>query len=493
MKILLAAAEVNPFAKTGGLADVTEALPIEWDNLGHEAIVVMPKHKIINTNMHKFQRTDMSLEIKMGFSIEKCGVWQGKFPNSNAKVYLIEHDDYFHRDGIYGDPHEYFDNDRRFIFFSRSVFELAKELKFKPDILHAHDYHTAFCMPFLSSIYRKEEFFKKTAGVFTIHNLAYQGKYNPYRAMDFSSFGMKEFYPNSWFEHDGLVNSLKIGILFADKVTTVSPNYAQEIRMPYYSESLQDVLNEKGADLIGVLNGVFYEEWSPEKDEFIYNNYTPDKLEIKKQNKYEFLKGEGLREDDDFDIPLFGMVTRLTEQKGIDILKEKLEFYIENKKIRFAIIGSGEQQYMDYFQYLKWKYPKQAFVNIGYDNIHAHRIIACSDFLMVPSRFEPCGLTQMYALKYATIPLVRETGGLADTVEEYLPETQKGTGFVFQNYDKDDLFYAVDRSLSLYKDKRHWDKIRANATKKDFSSERSAKEYLQVFGWALEKVAMIKK
>lgn len=489
MKILLAATEVNPFAKTGGLADVTEALPIEWDKFGHEVAVVMPKHKAVNTELHGFEKTPLSLEIPMGFATEKCGVWEGKFPNSNAKVYLIEHEDYFHRDGIYGDPDDYFDNDRRFIFFSRSVFELAKAINFQPDLIHAHDYHTAFCMPFLSSVYRKDDdFFKNTAGVFTIHNLMYQGKFNPYRAMDFSGFGMKEFYPNSWFEHDGLVNSMKIGILFADKVTTVSPNYAQEIRMPYYSESLQNVLNEKGADLIGILNGVFYNEWSPENDEYIYTNYTPEELHIKKQNKYEFLKGEGLKEGDDFDIPLFGMVTRLTEQKGIDILKEKLEYYLDNYKIRFTILGSGQPEYMDYFNYLKWKYPKRAFINIGYDNMHAHRIISCSDFLLVPSRFEPCGLTQMYALKYATIPIVRETGGLADTVEEYLPDTKSGTGFVFQNYDKDDFGYAVDRALSIYKDKKHWDIIRANATEKDFSSERSAESYIEVFDWALDKI-----
>lgn len=488
MNIIINAFEVSPFAKTGGLADVTYSLASEFDALGHNVIVIMPKLKSINVTSHKFERLNYKLEIQMGFSTEYAAILEGKVPNSNAKVYLVEHDEYYSRDSIYGSPEEYMDNDRRFIFLSRAVFEVAKVLDFTPDVIHAHDYHTAFTLAFLKSFYKFEERFSKCAGVFTIHNLSFQGKYNPYRVMDFSSFGMKEFYEGSWFEKDGVVNCMKVGIMFADKITTVSPNYANEIRMAYYSEGLQDVLNDRGGDLIGVLNGVYYPDWNPTTDSRIAHNYTPKTIDKKKKNKYDFLKSFGLKESDNLDMPLFGMVSRLTEQKGIDIIKDKLDYYLENKNIRFLLLGSGQQDYVEFFNYLKWKYPKNAFIHIGYDESLAHRIFASSDFIMVPSRFEPCGLTQMYALKYGTIPLVRATGGLVDTVSEYNTETKKGTGFVFNNFHKDDFAYALERALSVYYSSEDWEKLKQNAMEEDFSSVRQAIDYIDVFEWALEKV-----
>lgn len=488
MNIIINAFEFSPFAKTGGLADVTKSLASEFDALGHNVLVVLPKLKTINTTEYNFKKLDIKLEIQMGFINEYAAVWEGYVPNSKAKVVLIEHNEYYNRDSIYGSPDEYMDNDRRFIFLSRAVFEVAKALDFTPDIIHAHDYHTAFTLAFLKSFYKHDPRFSKTAGVFTIHNLAFQGKYNPYRVMDVSTFGMKEFYDGSWFEKDGVVNCMKVGIMFADKITTVSPNYANEIKMSYYSEGMQDVLNQKSGDLIGVLNGVYYPDWNPETDLLIAKNYNEKSLETKKINKIHFLQSYGLRESDNYDLPLIGMVSRLTEQKGIDIIKEKLEYYIENRGIRFALLGAGQHDYVEFFNYLKWKYPKNAFINIGYDEALAHRIFASSDFIIVPSRFEPCGLTQMYALKYGTIPIVRATGGLVDTVYEYNPESNSGTGFVFQNFHKDDFAYALERALSTYYNSDHWNSIRLNAMKEDFSSVKQAERYLEVFNWALEKV-----
>ena len=488
MNILVASAEVAPFAKTGGLADITAFLPKDWLKFGQNPIIMLPKYGFINTDYYGFKPTDIVLYVPVSNWIEFARLWYGTLPDSNVPVYLIENQDYFLRGGIYGEPKEYEDNDRRFIFYSRAVFEAAKALNFSPDIIHAHDFHAAFTMAFLKSQYRFDPLFSKTAGVYTIHNLAYQGWFNPSRAMTLSTFGMGEFYTGSWFERFGSVNSMKVGLMFSDKITTVSPSYAYEIRLPYYSEGLQDILNLRGADLIGILNGVDYSEWSPENDNLLYKKYTEKNIEDKLINKYSFLKDNGLTDSDDLDLPLIGMVSRLTEQKGIDILIYKLEEMIANNRFRFALLGSGEHRYESYFNYLKWKYPKQVFVTIGYNNQLSHRLIASCDFLTLPSRFEPCGLTQMYALKYGTIPIVRSTGGLADTVHEYMPKTGKGNGFVFLNYNADDFNYGIRRAIDVYNNKFHWDIIRRNAMNEDNSSTRSAFEYLKVFNWALEKV-----
>lgn len=489
MNILLATAEAAPFAKAGGLADIAAALPIEWNKYGQNTIVVMPKYGFINVHEYGLTPTDITIVVPMGYWQEYARIWFGKLPNSEVPVYLVEHNIYFDRRGIYGDPNEYGDNDRRFIFFSRAVFEVAKALNFAPDIIHAHDFHTAFTMAFLKSFYNHDPLFASTAGVYTIHNLAYQGKFNPERAMLYSGFGNKEFYPGSWFEHYGTVNAMKTGIMFADKITTVSPTYAKEIRMPYYSEGLQDVLNHRGADLIGVLNGVYYDEWSPDHDKTLYRSYSINSFkEGKVENKRNFLIEMGVHNETEISKPLIAMVSRLTEQKGVDLILNKIESYISRGEILFTLLGTGETRYVDFFNYLKWKYPGKALINIGYNNTLSHRILAASDYFIMPSRFEPCGLTQMYALRYGSIPIVRMTGGLNDTVEEYVPETGSGTGYLFYQYNADDFAYAIRRALSIYNVDPHWDMVRHNAMDKNFSSNKSAIEYLKVFKWALEKI-----
>ncbi|MGB9852331.1 MAG: glycogen synthase [Candidatus Kapaibacteriota bacterium] len=489
MNILVASAELAPFAKAGGLADVVESLSIEWAKLGHNCVVVIPKYQFIDTDYWGFVPTDLILYVPISHWTEFARLWVGCIPNTQIKVYLVENQDYFARPGIYGNPNEYADNDRRFIFFSRAVMETAKAIDFTPDIIHSHDYHTAFTMAFLKSQYRSDPRFSRTAGVYTIHNLAYQGIFDPNRAMEFSTFGMKEFYPGSWFEHNGAVNAMKVGIMFADKITTVSPNYANEIRLPYFGEGLHDVLAHRGADLIGILNGVNYSEWAPENDANLFQRYGIDNLDEGKQiNKIELLKLFGVPESDNYDLPLIGIVSRLTEQKGLDLITYCLENHLQNNWFRFIILGSGEKRYEDYFRYLQWKFPTKALVQIGYSNTLAHRLIAGSDFILLPSRYEPCGLTQMYALRYGTVPIVRFTGGFVDTVEEYNPETKTGTGFTFYQYNADDLSYAIKRAFDIYRIEPHWTAIRKNGMRKDFSSERTALDYLKVFEWALEKI-----
>ena len=489
MNILLASAEVTPLAKAGGLADVAATLPVEWKKAGHNPIVIIPKYSLIDPYHYGFEPLPQVLYVPMGNWTEFARMWKGYLPNSDVPCYLIENNDYFWRDGgIYGNPNEYADNDRRFIFFSRAVFEAAKALDFTPDVIHAHDYHAAFTMAFLKTHYRNDPRFARTAGVYTIHNLAYQGWFEPQRAMELAGYDMGHFYRGSWFEKNGAVNAMKTGIMFADKITTVSPTYSKEIRWDYYGEGMQDILNIRGGDLIGILNGVDYSEWNPETDPMIYKNYSIDSIKDKKTNKYEFLKQMGLPDDADFDLPLIGMVSRLAEQKGIDILMKRLETYLFHSNFRFALVGSGEQRYVEYFNYLAWKYPNRIFVYIGYNNQLAHRLICGSDFLMLPSRYEPCGLTQMYALKYGTIPIVRSTGGLADTVFEYVPERHQGNGFLFINYHHKDMEFSVNRALEVYHNKSYWAEVCKNAMEYDFSSKRTGDEYLQVFNWALEKV-----
>lgn len=488
MNILVATAEVSPLAKAGGLADVASFLPNEWEKFGHNPVVVLPKYSHIHEGYYGFYPTDKIIYVPMAEWTEFARLWTGFLPGSKVPVYLVENNDYFNREGIYGNPNEYQDNDRRFIFFSRAVLETAKAIGFKPDILHAHDYHAAFSLAFLKTHYRNDPYFSHCAGVFTIHNLAYQGWFNGPRALNYAQIGLDQLYPGSWFEKFGQVNAMKTGIMFADKITTVSPTYSHEIRNDYFGEGLQNELNQRSGDLVGILNGVYYSEWNPEEDKMIYQNYNQDNLYLKQENKRLFLNERGVSDWADWELPLVGIVSRFAEQKGIDILMWKMDEYLGNNTFRLAVLGSGEQRYEDYFKYLKWKYPGRIVLEVGYNNALSHKIIAASDFFLMPSRYEPCGLTQMYALRYGTIPIVRSTGGLADTVFEYNPNNGKGTGFLFNNYNAEDMAYAIHRALQAYHSDSHWQMIRQNAMNEDFSSTKTAIEYIKVFNWALEKV-----
>ena len=487
MNILIASAEVTPLAKAGGLADVVGFLPVEWLKFGQRAIVMIPKYRSIDVLHYNFERTGIKLAVPMDYWTEYAELWSGKLPGTNVPVYLIDAPEYFDRPGIYGNPDGYLDNDRRFIFFSRAVFSAAKAINFYPDIIHAHDYHAAFTMPFLKTHYAHDTTFSHAAGVFTIHNLAYQGIIDPVRALKLAGFSQNDFFPGSWLEWHNAVNTMKLGIMFADKITTVSSTYANEIKMTEFGEGLQPELNYRGGDLIGILNGANYNEWNPETDKYLFKKYNLESIADKKVNKYELLKSYGLNESDNFDLPLVCMITRLAEQKGVDILKWKLEQWLAEGKMRFFMLGSGEKEYEDFFRYLNWKYPRHCLTYFGYNNELAHQLNAGADYLLMPSRFEPCGLTQMYALKYGTLPIVHQTGGLADTVREYNPVSGLGEGFSFLHYNADDMAYAVRRALEIYGSEPNWSIARKNAMNVNFSTAQSALEYLKVFNWALHR------
>ncbi len=489
MRILTISAEVTPFAKAGGLGDVAASLPKAWEELGHESIVVIPKYGHIDCEKHSIQPTDIIVAVPIGTWTEYARLWIGTLPDSGVKVYLLQNSDYFDREGIYGNPDGFTDNDRRFIFLARAAFETARTLGFKPDIIHAHDNHTALAMPMLKINYANDSFLNEAAGVFTIHNMVYQGLYDSQKAIQFMGLHRRHFFKGSWFEQYGALNSLKAGIMFSDKVTTVSPTYAHEVRWTKSGENLQDSLHARASDLIGVLNGVDYTEWDSKTDKLIYENYSAKTIERKEYNKQHLLADFGLNTREISDgLPLVGMVTRLTPQKGIDLLERGLDHFLKNNLMRVVLLGSGESRYEDVLRSLAKKYPRRALVQIGYNNTLSHKITAASDFFLVPSRFEPCGLTQMYALKYGTIPIVRSTGGLADTVMEYDAGTGYGTGFLFQQFSAAEFRTAIGRAISHYRIKPHWDIIRNNAMTQNFSSLISAQNYINVFHWALEKV-----
>ena len=491
MNILLCAAEVAPFAKAGGLGDVAAALPKAWATLGHTPVVMLPKYGHIDVKKWGIEPTQIVISVPVGTWMEYARLWTAKLPGSEAPVYFIQNADYFDRPGIYGNPDGFTDNDRRYLFFSRAVFEAAKALGFRPDIIHAHDNHTGFVPAFLASFYRRDPFFARTASVFTIHNMAYQGVFEPRRAMELSGFGTRSFYRGSWFEHDGAVNSMKTGIMFSEKITTVSPTYAHEIRWSDFGEGLQKALDSRAGDLVGVLNGVDYSEWNPVLDMNLPAQYTPDTLARKEDVKARFLVSRGLTEREARQhVPLIGMVSRFTAQKGVEMFEKTLESFLAKGQLRVAILGSGERRYEDFFRYIARKFPRRAFVTIGYDTPLSHYIIAASDFLAVPSLFEPCGLTQLYALKYGTVPIVRATGGLADTVDEYDALKMTGTGFLFDRFDRKEFSAAVRRALIAYRFQPHWNQLRQNGMARNFSSEVSAANYLNVFSWALQKIGV---
>ena len=488
MNILQVAAEMAPFAKVGGLADMTGALPKAWTANGHKVLPVLPLYGTIDVETFGITQTDLIITVPFGTWTEYATVFSGVIPGTDIVTYFLRSSDYFDRPGIYGYQDGFADNDRRFIFLCRAAFELARALEFIPDVVHAHDYHTAPTMPMLAIHYRNDPFFTHTAGVYTIHNMAYQGVYDAQRAMEFCGFSAKDFYEGSWFEHGGVFNAMKTGIMFADKVTTVSPTYAQEIRWTEEGMGMQPALQRRAADLVGILNGIDLHTWSPDNDNDIPIPYTNDSLNKKEVDKRALLLLAGLPLERAADnIPLVGMVTRLTQQKGISLVTEVLEQFIASNRMRLIILGSGEERFENFFKGLSDRYPQNVFVGMGYSEVYSHRIQAGSDFLLMPSLFEPCGLTQMFALTYGTIPIVRAIGGLNDTVQDYDPLTQQGTGIRFHQFNATELRIAIEKALRVYNLEPHWSAIRKNAMSNDFSIENTGRQYIEVFGWARER------
>ena len=477
-RVLFVASEVVPFAKSGGLADVAGALPKALAKAGHEVIVVMPRYYVIDKS--KLQHVPGPLGVPMGSLGELwAGVYESKLPGSDVKIYFIDHEGFFGRKGLYADENHvsYSDNDNRFIFLSKAAMQLAKKLRFKPHIIHANDWHTATIPVLRNTKYLYDPDFADAATVLTIHNLHYQGHF--YKgAMDVLEVGWEHFTPEELEEFDG-VNFLKGGITHADAVTTVSRQYAREIQTSEYGWGLDGHIRRHKEKLYGILNGVDYEEWSPAVDPYIAKKYDADDLSGKAVCKRTLQKEFGLPERDK--VPLIGFIGRFVDQKGIGLIASVMH-EIVRMDVQVVFLGSGEKWAEGFFSEVAAKYPDKVGTWVGYNNALAHKIEAGCDLFLMPSLFEPCGLNQIYSLRYGTLPIVRGTGGLEDTIQNYIPETREGNGFKFYEPSPDAFFNTLSWAVDVwYNDKEGFAKLQQNAMKARFGWEEAASAYSRLY------------
>ena len=484
MKILMISSEAVPFAKSGGLGDAVSALAIALARLGHDVRLLMPRYYFIPRE--DLVAIEGPMGVPMGREEHWTSIYSSFLPSSEVPVYFMDFEEYFGRTGVYGlsSQSEYPDNPERFALLSRAAFQLCRKLGWTPDIMHAHDWPSSLVPVYLSTVERAGEF-SKTASVLTIHNLGYQGAYSK---SHFPSFGLEwSLFHGSGFEFHDDLNLLKAGITAADCLTTVSPTYAREIQTPAYGFGLDGLLRHRSRDLVGILNGVDGDIWNPERDGYIPARYSLADMAGKAVCKRALQEKFGLPADEK--APLIGMVARLTEQKGIGEMFGKgygaVQEICATMNAQFAVVGSGDAWCEDELKALSSRFPGFK-ARIGYDEGLAHLVEAGSDFYLMPSRYEPCGLNQMYSLRYGTLPIVHRTGGLADTVENYVQETGEGTGFMFDDLTPRALYNTVGWAVwAWYNRREHIEMMRIKAMTRIFSWEKSASEYTALYGRAL--------
>jgi starch synthase len=481
-KIFYVSSEVLPFVKTGGLAEVSGALPKALKELGHDIRVMMPNYRVVNER--KYTLRDVirlkDMDVEMRGKMVKANGKSAFLPDSKVQIYLLNFKQYFDRDGLYQDSagRDYPDNAERFSFFCRGCLETLKLLQWQPDIIHCHDWQTALIPVYLKTILKDDPFFKGTAVLLTVHNLACQGVFDP-SIVEVAGLPPDMFHPGSILELQGKVNFLKAGLMTADLISTVSQAYALEIQQnPESGMGLEGVLRSRSQSLVGTVNGVDYAEWNPETDTLIPHQYSASNLDPKVLNKQALLNQRGLTFDEE--IPLIGMVSSLNEQKGLDLLEQALDDMLA-QKLQMVILGAGEEKYQKLLTRFAKKYPRQLSVNLRSDKTLTHLIQAGADMFLMPSRIEPGGTGQLHAMRYGTIPIVRAIGGLEETVQNYDSRTESGTGFVFKKYEKDDLLKAIERALKVYHDKKRWTKLMKNAMRQDFSWKATAEKYVKLY------------
>jgi starch synthase len=479
MQVAFVASECDPFVKTGGLADVVGSLPLELAESGNRVCVILPYYRSIKQCGFEMEVFFKSMGVWMGTKEEWCAV--KKLKNSGSvEFYFIEFDEYFDREGIYCDSenNDYKDNSKRFAFFSRAALQFLKDVSFDPDVVHVHDWQTAPVCAYLKIWDWGNSNLKNAKSVLTIHNIGYQGVY-PADTYNYSGLGWENFVP-SIFEAHGAINFLKGGIHFADVVTTVSPTYAKETLYGKESCGMGPYLNGKGANYIGILNGVDYGRWDPSVDKLIPFNYDHKDLKGKKKCKKVLQEKFGLNIKGN--IPIIGVVSRFATQKGLDVLAQTIEAVLNSMVVQIVVLGSGDRDLEEYYSGLAQRMEGKAGCYIGYSNELAHLIEAGSDFFIMPSRYEPCGLNQIYSLRYGTLPIVRNTGGLADTVEQYNEQTGEGTGFKFDYLTPNSVYDTIGWAVSTYFDRpAHFKAMVKRAMKKDFSWKNSSKEYEKIY------------
>jgi len=484
LQVAIVAAEAVPFAQAGGLGDVIGALPLALERLGVDVRVLIPAHRPVNRV--SIEEIGPLEPIAMGTRKQPVSLWQSQLPNSSIPVYLVSNPAYFDRSGIYTDPvsgEGYPDNLERFAFFCKAVFPALQRVGFAPDVLHANDSQTALAIVYLQLWYRQSSFFAPTGSLYTIHNVAYQEVYSFER---FAATGLpfELTRPGGPFEFFGQFNLMKAAISYADVISTVSRQYAREIQSEEFGYRLEGVLQQRSSDLYGVLNGCDYNRWNPHTDALIPFRYGPDNLTGKARDK-EFLQRK-FNLPLTPDVPVVGIISRLADQKGFDLVLEAID-QILSLPLQMVLLGTGQRRYQDAFEQVGRRYPDRFGLHLGFNESLAHLIEAGSDLFLMPSRYEPCGLNQMYSLKYGTVPVVRHTGGLADTVADFDPATGQGNGFKFYLYHSQELVAALRRALDAYRDPEVWNRIRLHAMKSDFSWDASAAKYLELYAVVRKK------
>lgn len=473
MRIVMAASECAPYSKTGGLADVVGSLPPALAKLGHQVSVFVPRYR--QTKLEGPVKIIPSITVPFDDRYRFCSILDGGV-RDGVQIYFIDYPPFFDREGLYGTAiGDYPDNAERFALLCRAILEATKALG-RPDILHCHDWQTALIPILLNTLYAEDPVFERVPCVFTIHNLGYQGLFQPeilpllLLPWDLFTMTKLEFY--------GKVNFLKGAITSADFITTVSRKYAQEIQTSEYGFGLEGVLRARSGTVAGILNGVDYGEWSPETDTHIAANYSADDLSGKAVCKRALLKEFGLPEDTQ--LPVLGIVSRFAGQKGFDLIQQ-VSARLAREDLIVVALGTGDRDYEDMFRRLNKQYPQKFAVKIAFDNQLAHQIEAGADLFLMPSKYEPAGLNQLYSLKYGTVPIVRATGGLDDTVEQWDPVTRKGTGFKFREYSGEALLETVQMALAAFPDRETWRVLMRNGMVQDYSWDASAREYIRVY------------
>ncbi|QCX33357.1 glycogen synthase GlgA [Caloramator sp. E03] len=469
MKVIIAASEAVPFAKSGGLADVVGSLSPVLKNKGVDISVIIPQYKSIPKHLKDEIRHIKYIYIDVGWRHQYCGINTMQYKGVN--FYFIDNEYYFGRDNFYG----YYDDGERFAFFSRAILEVLPHIGV-PDILHLNDWQTGMVSSLLEIQYRWRQEFKNIKTLFTIHNLKYQGIFSKDVYNELFGIGDEYFTPDK-LEFYGDANYMKGGLVYSNLISTVSYTYAKEIQYPFFGEKLEGLLKARDWQLYGILNGIDYDEYNPMKDKLIFKNYDVNSIKDKKVNKVELQRQLNLPQRD---VPIIGIISRLVPQKGFDLIECVLN-EILNMDLQLIVLGTGDYKYEDMFKRAQQNYTEKVSANIKFDDTLAHRIYAGSDMFLMPSLFEPCGLSQMIALRYGTIPIVRETGGLSDTVTSYNEFDGSGNGFSFKNYNAHDMLYTIKRAVDFYYNRGVWERLVKRGMETDLSWSSSADKYIELY------------
>ena len=481
LKICFVTPELAPLAKVGGLADVSQSLPAALSELGHDVRVILPRYRDLNPEAgQSFTKINSTVELEFGESVQRFEIFETEYPGGNEaskspRLYMIDCPELYHRPGIYGNaPDEHL----RFLMLSRGAIEICQRLQWAPNIFHINDWQTAILPLLLKTVYGWDSLFQASRTVLTIHNIGHQGIFPP-AILESLNLGAAETLLPRQDATDPSINFLKAGVLYADLLTAVSPTYAREIQTDEYGMGLQYLLAARRNALFGIVNGIDTNVWNPATDSLIPASFNTADRSGKTQNKTALLTTMGLASEPT--APVIGIVSRLTSQKGFETLYESMPILLSENDIRLVVLGDGQPEYVRFFETLREKFPNQVAFQNGFDNQLAHLIEAGSDIFMMPSLYEPCGLNQMYSQNYGTIPIVRKTGGLADTVTMYDPTTGQGTGIVFEEFSNEAVLKSVREAIAIFHQPKHWEQMVTNAMQQDFSWNKSARQYAAIF------------